>query len=292
MANTIYVGLGTASGNTTSLATGTLDSVSVTSLNATVGGLWGMITNAANGNGISGAQVAVSQWNTVKATIASDINGRFAFSNLLPGAYDVKISASGFGTAINNGVVVVPSISTTLNVSLTAPGFVSGRVTQTDGVTPIVGALVQAVVGGLSAGSGSSDSNGNFTIAGLNAGSYQVQASATGYVTAVQSTSVAASSTTTVNFALQGPGSGSVSYVYDALGRLVGVINPSSDTATYNYDAVGNLLSITRNPSSQVSIIDFTPKSGPVGTNVTISGTAFSLTASQDSVSLNGLLRP
>lgn len=39
---------------------------------------------------------------------------------------------------------------------------------------------------------------------------------------------------------------GDVNYVYDALGRLVAVIDPSGDTATYQYDAVGNLLGITR----------------------------------------------
>ena len=61
---------------------------------------------------------------------------------------------------------------------------------------------------------------------------------------------------------------GGVIYVYDELGRLVGVVDPAGDTAVYTYDAVGNLLSISRYPSSQVSIIQFTPKTGPVGTTV------------------------
>jgi YD repeat-containing protein len=69
-----------------------------------------------------------------------------------------------------------------------------------------------------------------------------------------------------------------IDYVYDELGRLRAVIGPNSDTAVYNYDAVGNLLSISRQATSVVSIIDFSPKLGPVGTNVTIYGTGFSAT--------------
>src|SRR5213078_4804921 len=82
-----------------------------------------------------------------------------------------------------------------------------------------------------------------------------------------------------------GPG---VQYFYDDLGRLAGVIDPTGDTAVYHYDAVGNVLAIDRHSSSTVSIISFSPNSGPVATTVTISGTGFSATASQDTVTLNG----
>src|SRR5439155_5020066 len=67
-----------------------------------------------------------------------------------------------------------------------------------------------------------------------------------------------------------------------------GVIDGQGNAATYTYDAVGNILSIAQSSSTQVSIIQFTPKHGPVGTAVTIYGTAFSATASQDTVSFNG----
>ena len=51
-----------------------------------------------------------------------------------------------------------------------------------------------------------------------------------------------------------------VQYDYDALGRLIAVVDPTGDTATYTYDAVGNVLSISRHGSSQVSIITFLPR--------------------------------
>lgn len=82
--------------------------------------------------------------------------------------------------------------------------------------------------------------------------------------------------------------SGSIRYIYDELGRLVGVIDQNGDAAAYHYDAVGNLLSITRTGPTQVAIIEFTPNDGPIGGTVTIHGTGFSTTPSQNTVTFNG----
>jgi YD repeat-containing protein len=82
---------------------------------------------------------------------------------------------------------------------------------------------------------------------------------------------------------------GEVRYVYDALGRLVAVIDiATNQAALYQYDAVGNLTAIERQSASLVSIIEFNPKSGSVGTAVTIYGTGFSAVAGQNAVSFNG----
>lgn len=79
-----------------------------------------------------------------------------------------------------------------------------------------------------------------------------------------------------------------IRYIYDDLGRLVGVVDPAADTAVYSYDAVGNLLSIARFASTTVSIIAVSPGSGAVGATVTISGTGFSTTPGQNTVTFNG----
>jgi YD repeat-containing protein len=84
------------------------------------------------------------------------------------------------------------------------------------------------------------------------------------------------------------PAHAAVNYIYDDLGRLIAVVDATGEAAIYQYDAVGNLLSITRQNPGVVSILNFTPKSGPVGTTVTISGTGFSTTASQNTVTFNG----
>jgi YD repeat-containing protein len=78
-------------------------------------------------------------------------------------------------------------------------------------------------------------------------------------------------------------------YIYDELGRLKAVVTPSGDTAIYSYDAAGNITSITRQNSDQVSVIEFTPDQGAVGTAVTIFGTGFSLAAAQNTVQFNGV---
>lgn len=80
-----------------------------------------------------------------------------------------------------------------------------------------------------------------------------------------------------------------ITYIYDALGRLVAVVDPSTnEVAIYRYDAVGNLLSITRQSAATVSIIDFTPTQGPVGTTVRISGMGFSAVPAENAVAFNG----
>lgn len=82
---------------------------------------------------------------------------------------------------------------------------------------------------------------------------------------------------------------GNTVYIYDQLGRLVGVVDPSSQTARYFYDATGNILSVSRYSSAQLSIIEFTPNAGPAATTVEIYGTGFSATATLDKVAFNGV---
>ena len=86
----------------------------------------------------------------------------------------------------------------------------------------------------------------------------------------------------------QGAASADITYVYDRIGRLVGVVDPASDTAVYHYDAVGNLTSISRQSSALVSLIDFNPAAGPPGTVVTILGSGFGSTPGENTVTFNG----
>lgn len=82
----------------------------------------------------------------------------------------------------------------------------------------------------------------------------------------------------------------SITYIYDPLGRLVGVVDAATNEASiYQYDATGNLLAIVRQSAAVVSIIDFSPPNGPVGTTVTISGTGFSATPAENAVAFDGV---
>ena len=84
-------------------------------------------------------------------------------------------------------------------------------------------------------------------------------------------------------------GGGPITYVYDALGRLTGVVDPATDSATYTYDAVGNVTSISRQSSALLSITGFAPGMGKIGDSVTINGTGFSTTAGQNTVTFNSV---
>lgn len=79
-----------------------------------------------------------------------------------------------------------------------------------------------------------------------------------------------------------------ISYVYDDAGRLRAVIDPASDTAIYAYDRVGNLTGITRQPSTTLAVLQFTPSAGPGGTPVTLYGMGFSATPASNTVKFNG----
>lgn len=90
-------------------------------------------------------------------------------------------------------------------------------------------------------------------------------------------------------FALPQTPTNTTVYVYDEIGRLKAVITPSGDAVVFTYDAANNIVSVIRQLATTVSIIDFTPDKGAAGTSVTIYGTGFSLTPSQNSVSFNGV---
>jgi len=62
----------------------------------------------------------------------------------------------------------------------------------------------------------------------------------------------------------------------------------TNEVAIYRYDAVGNLLSIVRQSAAVVTVLEFTPSSGVVGTIVTISGTGFGATVAENTVAFNG----
>lgn len=87
---------------------------------------------------------------------------------------------------------------------------------------------------------------------------------------------------------VQAIGGGPVQYTYDADGRLSGVIDPTGASAAYAYDATGNITSIVRKTAGAITVLEVTPDRGAVGASVTIEGTGFSATPSQNTVKFNG----
>jgi YD repeat-containing protein len=77
-------------------------------------------------------------------------------------------------------------------------------------------------------------------------------------------------------------------YYYDDLGRIVQAVRSDGAVFQYQYDANGNVLAINRISASSVSIAELTPRSGHASSSVTNSGTGFSTTPSQNTVTFNG----
>jgi len=253
------------------------------------GALSGTVTNYSGGTPISGATVQVLQNQSVVATTTTASNGTYSVTGIVTGEYDVKFSASGFGTVLQ-AAESIPAAGTTLNQVLNSSyGTISGQITQSNGTTAISGATVTVLQSSEIVGSATSNGSGNYSVSPLGAGSYEVEVSAGGYVSQGQeSVSVTAGSTTTENFSLDSVGTQPISYVYDQLGRLSAAIDQAGNVAVYSYDAVGNILSISRGSAQQLSVLTFSPSSAAVGSTITIYGTAFSPTASLDTVKFNG----
>jgi uncharacterized protein YfaP (DUF2135 family) len=81
----------------------------------------------------------------------------------------------------------------------TGTGTLTGQVTDASNAAPIAGALVTVQGTGQS---DTTDASGNYTILNVPAGSRTVTASAAGYISSTQTTTVSDGGTTTLNFAL------------------------------------------------------------------------------------------
>jgi RHS repeat-associated protein len=73
-------------------------------------------------------------------------------------------------------------------------------------------------------------------------------------------------------------------YAYDAAGRLVGVSDPDGETARYRYDQAGNRLGVDRYATGELSVLSVVPLRALPGARITISGTGFSTTAANNTV--------
>ena len=231
-----------------------------------------------------------------------------------PGA-SVSIAGSNFtssvGTVTFNGLPASTTSWTNTNVTAVVPnGATSGNVVVTSGGLQSNGAAFTVLVPTISNTAPTSGVAGTIvTLTGSNFGgnagtvtfggqSATINSWADGSIQAVVPASASTGNIVVGHGGLQSNGvlftvaeqtfSGPVSYSYDELGRLVGAVANSGDAIRYSYDAVGNILSLTRYAAGQSTIFEFHPKSGPIGTSVSISGSNFSANPAQDTVSFNG----
>jgi hypothetical protein len=85
-----------------------------------VSSITGLVIAQKNALAISGATVILARGGTRVSTTQTDASGRFTFSNVVPGIYDVTIGARGFAPTSSTGVVVSGGSTVTLNSALAA----------------------------------------------------------------------------------------------------------------------------------------------------------------------------
>jgi hypothetical protein len=110
--------------------------------------LSGTVTDT-SGASIAHARVSIKNLATAISTVVdSNSDGFYSAPNLIPGTYETSVSAPGFSTAVETGLVLTVGAQQVLNLSLSV-GEVSEKV-QVTGAAPavdVVSSTISAVVG-------------------------------------------------------------------------------------------------------------------------------------------------
>ncbi|MCU0913274.1 MAG: carboxypeptidase regulatory-like domain-containing protein, partial [Planctomycetes bacterium] len=131
------------------------------------------------------------------ALAAANQARRYEFDTLPAGTYRLHAYAKNLASVLVSSVTVTAGQTTTQNIAFTAGGTVSGQVT--DGTNPVAGATVRVVQTGAQ---DTTDASGNYSLAGLNTGTYTLQASAAAHAPAEATVSVTSGTTTTQNLVI------------------------------------------------------------------------------------------
>ncbi len=113
------------------------------------------------------------------ATATTNSQGGYLLSNLLPGAYTVTVTRSGYKDAVS-AITLTEQADTTLNIVMEVlTGAISGTVSAVDGA-PLSDATVRATANGASY-TAITDAQGQYVLSGLPQKSYAVTAQRSGY---------------------------------------------------------------------------------------------------------------
>jgi hypothetical protein len=160
------------------------------------------------GNPVSGASGGTTAQLSGQASLKDNSNsdGVVLFSDVKPGSYTIKADKDGYQAATTTVSVTSAStaeVTLTLKVASTK-GDLKVTVKDKDG-KPIAGASVSSTTqpSGQQALSGATGSDGVVTLSGVAPGSYTMQASKSGYVSASTQGAVTVGSVSTVSITLQ-----------------------------------------------------------------------------------------
>jgi thermitase len=158
------------------------------------GSITGSVTDAEDGAPIFGATVS----DGIRTT-TTDATGEYTIADVPPGTYEVTASKAGYENSTST-VTVVSGGTAVKSFSLDEvilPGSITGSVTDVEGGSPIVGAMVTD-----GTRTATTDGSGEYTIADVPPGTYEVTASKEGYESITSSVTVASGATLEMNFSL------------------------------------------------------------------------------------------
>ncbi|MCI4626426.1 MAG: carboxypeptidase regulatory-like domain-containing protein [Candidatus Magnetoovum sp. WYHC-5] len=151
------------------------------SLNPTTGIIKGTLKDASSGATIDGVTITVG--GAYSASAVTDSSGSFTISNVTPGTVTITASKGGYYTAeasstLKAGSVLIFSPLLLKETPTTNTGSLTGKIVDAEKNTPIEGAYIS-----LSTGiTGTSAADGVFLISSIEAGTYTVTISKTGYI--------------------------------------------------------------------------------------------------------------
>lgn len=175
------------------------------------GEITGTVSDAGTGGSIAGATVSYSG-----GSATTDANGGYRIDTIASGSQTLTASAVGYAT-MQQTVNVPPNSSVVADFALPPPAtYIAGEVRDAITTQPIAGATVS-----YSGGSTQTDSLGRYRLENTPAGTYDVVASANGYVTKTQQVVVTTGAPATSDFALQPVASSALKDMTFEGGRLV-----------------------------------------------------------------------
>jgi thermitase len=198
------------------------------------GSIVGSVTSAKDGSPVVAATVTDGT-----TTTTTDGTGKYTIANVAPDTYQVVAGKEGCHSS-SLTVTVLAGTTAVANFSLNeviVPGSITGTVTSAQDGSPVVGATVTD-----GARVATTDATGEYTIASVPPGTYQVTAGKSGYHSSSLAVTVLSGGTAVANFPLSEvivPGSvtGSVRDAEDA-SVIVGAI-VTDGTRTTTTDATG-----------------------------------------------------
>jgi len=165
----------------------------------------GYVTDAESGENIPGAVIRITG-DTIE--IRAQADGFFYFLDLQPGQYTLDVSApdrgSRYGRASVENVTVHddaegrPVFDVKANVAL-SPTSLAGKVTRSSDAQPIMNAVVRVLGSEIRT---MTDNEGNYLLSPLQAGTPNIESSASGYVPAVQKATLIAGQKKIIDFSL------------------------------------------------------------------------------------------